>query len=42
MWVTNQMGHADWSMIVKTYGKWMPEAPPDADHKTKAIFASDL
>lgn len=42
MWVANQMGHADWSMIVKTYGKWMPEAQPNAGSKAEAIFAVDL
>jgi integrase len=38
MWVAGQMGHADWSMIARTYGKWMPEAMPDAGQKAEAIF----
>jgi integrase len=42
IWVANQMGHADWSMIAKIYGKWMPEAQPDAGSKAEAIFAADL
>lgn len=29
-------------MIVKTYGKWLPEEQPDASHKAKAIFVTDL
>ena len=24
MYVAQQMGHADWSMLVKVYGRWMP------------------
>lgn len=41
MWVANQMGHADWTMIAKIYGKWMPDASPDAGAKAEAIFAPD-
>lgn len=41
MWVANQMGHADWTMIAKIYGKWMPDASPDAGSKAEAIFAPD-
>jgi len=29
------MGHADWTMIGKIYGKWMPEGQPE---KAEAIF----
>jgi integrase len=25
MWVAQQMGHSDWSMIRRVYGRWMPE-----------------
>ncbi|WP_273150762.1 tyrosine-type recombinase/integrase [Methylophaga thiooxydans] len=38
MWVASQMGHADWSMIARIYGKWMPEAIPDAGGKAETIF----
>ncbi len=24
MYVANQMGHADWSMLVRVYGHWIP------------------
>jgi integrase len=24
LWVAQQMGHSDWSMIVKVYGRWIP------------------
>lgn len=30
MWETKQMGHKDWTMIAKIYGKWMPAADTDA------------
>lgn len=38
MWVAKQMGHADWTMIAKVYGKWMPDAQPEAGNKAVAIF----
>ena len=28
MWVANQMGHKDWGMIRKTYGRWIPTNEP--------------
>lgn len=40
MWVAQQMGHSDWAMIRKIYGKWMPDASPDAGAKAEAIFGS--
>ena len=39
MWVAQQMGHSDWAMIRKIYGKWMPDASPDAGTRAEAIFA---
>lgn len=41
MWVANKMGHKDWSMIARRYGKWMPEAMPDAGQKAIAAFWND-
>lgn len=38
MWVAKQMGHVDWTMIAKVYGKWMPDAQPEAGNKAVAIF----
>ena len=35
MWVAKQMGHADWTMIARVYGRWMPSA--DADAGTRAV-----
>lgn len=39
MWVAQQMGHSDWTMIAKIYGKWMPSANLDAGRKAEATFA---
>jgi len=29
IWLTGQMGHSDWGMIRKTYGKWIAGERPD-------------
>ena len=39
MWVAQQMGHSDWTMIARVYGRWIPEAAPDAGQKAVKIFA---
>ncbi|AZV93542.1 site-specific integrase [Bordetella sp. J329] len=39
MWVAQQMGHADWTMIARVYGKWMPDANLDAGNRATALFA---
>lgn len=41
MWVAQQMGHADWTMIARIYGRWMPDAAPDAGRKAEAMFSDD-
>lgn len=30
MWVANQMGHRNMTVLLKRYGRWIPEAAPDA------------
>lgn len=30
MWVAQQMGHVDWSMIIRRYGRWIPEVDKTA------------
>ncbi len=30
MWVAQQMGHKDWGMLRRVYGRWIAEARPDA------------
>ena len=41
MWVAQQMGHSDWTMIARVYGRWIPEAAPDAGQKAVRIFAEN-
>ncbi|PJC98607.1 hypothetical protein GQ37_009600 [Janthinobacterium sp. BJB1] len=38
MWVAKQMGHADWTMIARVYGRWMPDADQTAGSKAEGIF----
>ncbi|MFC6335524.1 DUF3596 domain-containing protein [Pseudomonas sp. CCM 7891] len=42
MWVAKQMGHSDWTMIARVYGKWIPQADKLAGTKAEAIFAAGL
>lgn len=37
VWVASQMGHKDWVMIVRTYGRWIPSVDPTAGDKAVAI-----
>ena len=41
MWVASQMGHADWTMIARVYGRWMPEADPNAGGKAQEKFGNE-
>lgn len=38
MWVAKQMGHTDWTMIARVYGRWMPSADMDSGHKAELAF----
>lgn len=38
MWVAAQMGHASWQMIGKVYGRWIPDAAPQAGEKAVQTF----
>ena len=40
MWVAQQMGHSDWGMIRKIYGKYIAEDRPDAGAKATAMFGN--
>jgi integrase len=40
MWIAQQMGHSDWTMIARVYGKWMPDANADAGSRATALFAA--
>ena len=39
MWVAKQMGHTDWTMIARVYGRWMPSADMDAGSKAEILWA---
>lgn len=41
MWVAKQMGHADWTMIARVYGRWMPSADDSSGAKAVEKFAAD-
>lgn len=38
MWVAKQMGHSDWTMIARIYGRWMPDADVGAGSKAEQAF----
>jgi integrase len=39
LWVAQQMGHKDWGMIRKTYGRWIPEVDTSAGGKVMKFLA---
>ena len=41
VWVASMMGHKDWAMIIKVYGRWIPSVSPDAGNKVAALWAAD-
>jgi integrase len=41
MWVAQQMGHSDWTMIARICGRWIPEDAPDAGQKAVKIFGQN-
>jgi integrase len=41
MWVAKQMGHTDWTMIARIYGKWLPDADPNAGMRAAQVFDSE-
>ena len=42
MWVARQMGHADWTMIARVYGKWMPDADKLAGSRAESVFGGSV
>ena len=42
VWVASMMGHKDWTMIVRTYGRWIPSVAPDAGQKVAALWQSNV
>jgi len=41
MWVAKQMGHTDWSMIARVYGKWI-DKDGDAGQRANAMFGTPV
>ncbi|WP_249186832.1 site-specific integrase [Pseudomonas sp. KB-10] len=41
MWVAGQMGHSDWTMIARVYGRWMPSADDSAGSKATQLWSGD-
>jgi integrase len=41
MWVAQQMGHKDWGMIRKVYGRWIPDLDGIAGRKIMHLWARD-
>lgn len=41
MWVAKQLGHKDWTMIARVYGRWMPSADIGAGGRAEALFAGN-
>jgi len=41
MWVAKQMGHSDWTMIARVYGRWMPSVDIQMGNKAVTLFASN-
>ena len=41
MWVAKQMGHKDWGMIRKVYGRWLPDVDSSVSDKISYLWAQD-
>jgi len=41
MWVANQMGHKDWAMIRRVYGRWIPEVDTTAGSKIMKLWSQN-
>jgi integrase len=39
MWVAKQMGHSDWLMIGRVYGRWMPSADEGAGSRAEGLWS---
>ncbi len=41
MWVAQKMGHTDWGMIRRVYGRWIPDVDRTGGDKIMAIWSQD-
>jgi len=42
MWVAKQMGHKDWTMIARVYGRWIPSENDLSGSKAAAMFGTPV
>ncbi|HGM6436089.1 TPA: tyrosine-type recombinase/integrase [Pseudomonas aeruginosa] len=42
MWVAGQLGHSDWTMIARVYGRWMPSADIGAGSRAEELWGGQL
>jgi integrase len=42
VWVAGILGHRDWSMIMKVYGRWIPTVAPDTGQKVATLWNNHL
>lgn len=40
IWIAKQLGHKDWTMISRVYGRWISDAQPQAGNKAVELFGS--
>lgn len=38
MWVAQQMGHSDWTMIARVYDRWMSSADETVGSKAEKLW----
>jgi integrase len=41
MWVAKQMGHSNWTMIARVYGRWMPSADAEAGSRAEQMWVTE-
>lgn len=42
MWVAKQMGHKDWTMIARVYGRWIPSENDTSGNKAAEMFGTPV
>lgn len=42
MWVAKQMGHKDWTMIARVYGRWIPNDSDTSGSKAVELFGTPV
>ena len=42
LWVAKQMGHTDWTMIARVYGRWIPSENDMSGSKAAEMFGTSV